>query len=189
MVKALALAAVVGMAVVGAARAEGPEDAASSEARQGGPGGPGGTVGAEEEGKVLAFLKENAPDMARHLDMARREKPEEYRHHLSELAKMVRNPDMREVFVKNYAAETKVRKLVEAARRAEGAEKDRLSKDLEAALSDQFDAKLAQQELQVKKMQEEIGKLKARIESRRGRKAQLVKKRLAEMTGDGDGWD
>ena len=189
MVKALALAAAVGMTGVGAARAEGPEDGASSEPRPGGPGGPGGPVGAEEEGKVLAFLKENAPDMARHIDMARREKPEEYRHRLRELAMMVRNPDMREVFLKNYAAESKVRKLVEGVRRADGADKERQSRDLEAALSEQFDAKLAQQELQVKKMQEEIGKLKARIESRRARKAQLVKKRLAEMTGDGDGWD
>jgi hypothetical protein len=38
-------------------------------------------------------------------------------------------------------------------------------------------------------MTEELARLKERIEGRRAKKAALVKKRLAEMTGDGDGWD
>lgn len=138
---------------------------------------------------MLTFLRENRPEMARHLEGVKRERPEEYRKHIAEMGKMVRDPDMREVFLKNSGAEAKVQKAAEAARRAEGADKERLSKELEAALGEQFDAKLAQQELQVKKMTEEIGKLKGRIEARRAKKPQLVKKRLAEMTGEGDGWD
>lgn len=184
MVKALALAAAVGLCAAGTARAEG--EAAPPET---GPERPGGAVGADEEAKVMTFLRENRPEMARHLEGVKREEPGEYKKHLVELARMVRNPDMREVFLKTSAAEAKVHKAAEAVRRADGNDKDRLSKELEAALGEQFDAKLAQQELQVKKMTEEIGKLKARIEARRAKKAQLVKKRLAEMTGEGDGWD
>lgn len=176
MVKALALGLALGLAAA-TARAEGAGE------------GPAAEAGADDEAKVLEFLRANRPEMARHLEGAKRERPEEFRKHVGELARMVRNPDMREVFLKTSAAEAKVQKAAEAARRAEGAEKDRLVKDLEAALGEQFDAKLAQQELQVKKMTEEIGKLKARIEARRAKKAQLVKKRLADMTGEGDGWD
>lgn len=178
MVKALALGLSLGLAAA-TVRAEGAGE---------GPGAEAG-VGAEDEAKVLDFLRENRPEMARHLEGAKRERPDEYRKHVGELSRMVRNPDMREVFLKTSAAEAKVQKAAEAARRADGAEKDRLVKELEAALGEQFDAKLAQQELQVKKMTEEIGKLKARIEARRAKKASMVKKRLADMTGEGDGWD
>ncbi|TPW22047.1 MAG: hypothetical protein FD126_80 [Elusimicrobia bacterium] len=172
MVKAMTLGLALGLAAA-TARAE---EAAAPAA-------------AEEETKVLTFLRENRPEMAHHLEGAKRERPDEYRRHIGEMAKMVGNPEMREVFLKTSGAEAKVHKAAEAVRRAEGAEKDRLTKELEAALGDQFDAKLAQQELQVKKMTEEIGKLKARIEARRAKKAQLVKKRLADMTGEGDGMD
>lgn len=184
MVKALALGAAFGLLTAGAAHAEG-----EGGAREEGPGRPGKALSPEDEAKVLDFLRENAPEMFRHLEGAKRERPDEYRRHLPELAKMTRDPDMRGVFLKNAAADAKVRKAAEAARGAEGADKERSSKDLEAALGEQFDAKLAQQELQVKKMTEELAKLKERIEGRRAKKAALVKKRLAEMTGDGDGWD
>ncbi len=40
-----------------------------------------------------------------------------------------------------------------------------------------------------KKMQEEIEKLKARIEKRRSMKTQLVQKRLGELSGDTETWD
>lgn len=185
MVKALALGMALGLAAAGAARAEGAGEAPPESAE--GPHGP--AAGPEDEARVLAFLKENRPEMARHLDGAKRERPGEYKKHITELARMVRNPDMREVFLKTTAAEAKVHKAAEALRGAEGADKERLSKELEAALGEQFDAKLAQQELQLKKMSEEIGKLKGRIEARRAKKAQMVKKRLADMTGEGDGWD
>ena len=184
MVKALALGAAFGLLAAGPAFAEG-EGARHEE----GPERPGKALSPEEESKVLDFLRENAPEMARHLEGARRERPEEYRRHLPELAKMTRDPDMRVVFIKNANSEAKVRKAAEAVRRAEGADKDRLAKELETALGEQFDAKLAQQELQVKKMTDELAKLKERIEARRAKKAAMVKKRLAEMTGDGDGWD
>ncbi|TBR17562.1 hypothetical protein EPO15_16635 [bacterium] len=182
MVKALALGLAFGLVAAGGARAEGKPP-------HPGPEMPGKGVGPEEEANVLAFLRENAPEMAHHLEGAKRDNPEEFRKRVSELAMMVRTPDMREVFVKNFSADQKVRKAMEGVRRAEGTEKERLSKDLEAALGEQFEAKLAKQELQVKKMTEELGKLKTRIEQRRAKKAELVKRRLAEMTGEGEGWD
>lgn len=184
MVKALALACAVGLVAAGTARAEGKVPPHES-----GPEKAGKAVGAEEEANVMAFLRENAPEMAHHLEGAKRDNPDEFRKRMSELANMVRNPDMREVFAKNMSADGAVRKAMEGVRKAEGAEKERLSKELEAALGEQFDARLAKQELQVKKMTEELGKLKSRIESRRAKKAELVKRRLAEMTGEGEGWD
>ena len=43
--------------------------------------------------------------------------------------------------------------------------------------------------MRLKKMQEEIEKLKARIEKRRSMKSQLVQKRLGELSGDTETWD
>lgn len=185
MSKKLAWGVALGLlAVAGPAFAQkGPEKPPFEEGM--GPGGPRFQVDPEEEAKVLSFIREHAPEMARHFE----EHPDEYRKRLPELAKMVRNPEIRDVFLKNMAADMKVRKLAEALRRAEGPEKERVKKELEAVLDEQFDVKLAQHELQIKKMQEEIVKLRARIESRRAKKAEMVKKRLTEMMGEGDGWD
>ncbi|MEI8190627.1 MAG: amino acid--tRNA ligase-related protein [candidate division NC10 bacterium] len=71
-------------------------------------------------------------------------------------------------------AEFKVRQLMHGAKKAQGAEKETFKKDLEKALGEEFDAKLAGHELKLKKMQDEISQLKARIEKRKAVKDKIV---------------
>lgn len=165
--------------------AEGPEE--------GPPPGPPeaeGSFSPADEEKALGFVKENAPEMAQHLEKAKKENPEGYRQHMHGIVQMSRDPDMRQVFLRNMKSEQRVRKASGALRHGQGGDKEALKKELEAALSEQFDAKLAQQELQLKKMETEIGRLKARIDKRRGLKEKIVKKRVGELSGDdAEAWD
>ena len=142
-----------------------------------------------EETEILGFLRENNPEMAKHLGEAKERNPEMFHHKITELAGMYRNPDMRQMFSRNMKAEGKVRKLSEAYRRAAAKERESMRSDLEAALGEQFDAKLAGHEMHLKKMQEELARQKERVAKRKGLKDQIVKKRLAELSGDVESWD
>lgn len=187
------LAAVVWTAGAGApgSAEEGDRPAAQEEAEEEGrgPDREGRAPGPEEEREILAFIKQHNPEMAGHIHEARERKPELYRHKLKEFARMYRNPEMRQVFVRNMKSEARVRKAVEAYRRADGGEKESLKGELEAALNEQFDAKLAGHEMHLKRMQEEIARQKDRIAKRRSLKDKIVKKRLAEVSGDVEAWD
>lgn len=155
----------------------------------GGPEGEGRPPSPEEEREVLSFIKENNPEMFRHLLEAKERKPEFFRHKLREITRMHRNPEMRQVFVTTMKSEGKVRKLVGAYRRADAKEKEALKGELEQALNEQFDAKLAGHEMHLKKMQEELARQKDRVAKRKALKDKIVKKRLAELSGDVEAWD
>lgn len=142
-----------------------------------------------EEREVMDEVREHNPEMAKHLLEAKERKPEFFRHKVLEIHRMRRSPEMKQLFQRNMKSEGKVRKLVEAYRRAEGREKDSARAELEAALAEQFDAKLAGHELHLKKMQEELAKQKERVAKRKAMKDQIVKKRLAELSGDVEAWD
>lgn len=139
-----------------------------------------------EQDEMLKFAKENNPDMARHLNALREENPEAFRRKINELAPMYRDPTIRDTFAKHMKTERRVHKAVEAYREAKGADKEAAKKELESALGDQFDSKLAMHEIHIRKMRQEITKLEKKIEKRRGLKGQMVKKKLEQLSGEGD---
>lgn len=151
--------------------------------REGPPEGPEAVTEAQEK-EVLDFVRTKAPPMFDDLSRLRERRPEAFRHRMREAWRMYQDPDVRERFIRQAQARQKVQRLKEAYRRADDKGKEAVRKDLEAGLSELFDADLGMKELHIKKMQDELAKLKDRIASRRTKKADLVKKRLERMTGD-----
>lgn len=149
----------------------------------------GPPLSVSEEREILDFVREQDPEMGKHLLEATKDNPGMFHMKMAELANMYRNPDLRPIFSRNLKAEAKVRRLSEAYRKASGKEKESMRADLEQALGEQFDAKLAGHETHIQKMQEEISRQKERIAKRKALKEQIVKKRVAEMSGDVESWD
>ena len=137
-----------------------------------------------EERYVLEFIRQHNPEMADRLAEARERRPAEFRQKMHHIVMMYRHPEVRETWVRQQESEQKVRKLADSYRKADAKQKEALRPGLEQALSDQFDSKVAEHELRVKKMQEEIGRLRDQIAKRKALKSQILKKRLAEITGD-----
>ena len=166
-----------------------------------GPGGEGPGPGPEgrfegnapteaQQREVLEFIQQHNPEMAAHLNGMREREPDAFRRRIREIYRMYSQPEVRETWVRQQEAEQKVRSLADNYRKADAKQKEAVRPELEAALLDEFDAKVAEHELRVKKMQEEIGRLKDQIAKRKALKSQVVKKRFAEVVGeDVESWN
>lgn len=159
------------------------------------PGPPPGPEGAappppQEVEKFVAELKGEDPAMGEELERMRHEHPEGFAHQARAFGPMLRDPEGRAVLKKNLRAEFLARRAVRSYKEAKDAdERKKLEPDVKRALEAQFDAKMAAHEMQLKKMTAELAKLKDRIEKRRAQRAQLIDKRLRELTNDEEGWD
>jgi hypothetical protein len=152
-------------------------------------GGPGMEPGGPEEREALEFIKEAAPEMQDEFFRARKEKPAAFRKRLRGMAPMLKDPKTRETLKKQFKLDFEVRRLAKEMRGAKGEAKEALKKDLAKALSDQFDAKLDLQVKRLQKMKDDISDLEGRISKRKVLKGEIVKKRLAELSGDAEPWD
>lgn len=139
--------------------------------------------------KLMELLKENAPEIYKDLENLREKAPEKFKHKLFGFGPALHDPEARDSFIRGIKAENQMRKVMQQVKKAKGAEKEALRKDLEKALGEQFDARLAQQELKLKRMQEEIADLKSRIDKRRGLKDKIVQKKASELLGDIESWE
>ena len=161
--------------------------------REGGkrrPGkGPGRGKGRGMEERIQDCLKESAPEVLKEIEGLGPQHLKKFRMQAHRFGPVCEDPELRKIFVRGLRSELEVRRSAKKLKDAKGEEKDKLKKDMEKALSEQFDAKLEGHQLRLKKMQDEIEKLKARIEKRRSMKAQLVQKRLGELSGDTETWD
>jgi hypothetical protein len=90
------------------------------------------------------------------------------------------DPQLKELNAKVAELEAKVRANV-----GEPEKKGELEKDLGAL----FDAKLAVQEALASKLDKEAASLRKTVRSRRARKSELVKRRLAELAGESSDLD
>jgi hypothetical protein len=142
-----------------------------------------------EADKLMEFLKENAPEMYKDLENLREKAPDVFKRKLFGFGPIMHDADAQEMFKRNAKVEAEVRRVLQAVKKAKGSEKDALRGDLEKALGEQFDARLAQQEFKLKKMQEEVSNIKSRIDKRRALKEKIVKKHAADMLGDLESWE
>lgn len=144
----------------------------------------------EELEKALAEIKKHNPKMHQKLVQMRKRNPKEFRERVRHMAPMLRDPKQREMFLKNAASEHKTQELIMQYRKSEDdAQKESLKKEMRAALAVQFDARLAKQEMHLKKMEEDIAKLRERITKRRNLKKKIVDRHLNEITGDEESWE
>ena len=140
--------------------------------------------------EALEILREEHPELHEEMMELRRENPQAFRKHLRGLVRMRKNPEARKQFLKAHETRLRVQELAKGYRHAEDKkDKAALKKELQKALSEAFDARLAQHEMRIKKMRREIKKMEGKISKRRGMKKKLVKKRLDRLTGEEEDWD
>lgn len=139
--------------------------------------------------EVLGYFKDSHPEMHQELSRSPSGRSRGFRGKMREMMPLLKDPETRELVKRNMAAEFKTRKLAERMSKATGKEKESLKSDLEKSVSELFDAKLSAQEARLKKMQEKIAGLKEKIDKRRSLKAQIVKKRLSELSGETESWE
>ncbi|MBI5209041.1 MAG: hypothetical protein HY927_03615 [Elusimicrobia bacterium] len=143
--------------------------------------------GGEEE--ALAFIREAAPGMEDEFQRVKRERPAAFRKRLRQYMPMLKDPAMREGLARQMRLELGIRRAAQELRKADGERKAALKKDLQKSLSEQFDAKLELQVKRLQKMKDELSTLEGRIAKRRGLKDEIVKKRLAELSGESESWE
>ena len=72
--------------------------------------------------------------------------------------------------------------------KASDSDKKSVKEALRAVLSELFDLKSKNQELRVKRMEADLGRLKKKLEERKANKSKIVEQRLDQLTGEGYGW-
>ncbi|HBL15434.1 MAG TPA: hypothetical protein DD417_01365 [Elusimicrobia bacterium] len=154
-----------------------------------GPRGPEPAVTEDQERELLAFLKENMPKLHDRLSKAKQDSPMMYHHRLPELWQKYKDPEIRERFLKHAKALEAVRELSAQYKQAAAKDKAAVKEKLAKAGSELFDADLSNKEHQLKKMQEDIAKLKEKIARRRQLKEKIVAKRIEQLTGEDDDWE
>lgn len=106
------------------------------------------------------------------------------------MREMAEDPEVRKVMQAREETRITVKKLMKTYRGEKDAKKkEEIKAELKKALDSAFDADLAAQGLRIKKMEEELGKLKERIGKRKGMKQKIIDKKLGELSGDEEGWE
>ena len=155
---------------------------------------------AEAEEKYLEFLKENFrsefKEMKADLEQLKEDNPDAYQRkiqrgyrHMRRLQKMKeKDPERFEIHIEMMGLGMKCRKLSKEYRNAETSEeKEEIKAELTENLGELFDIRLAQGEVKVKELEEELLKLKERSAERKKNKDEIVARRLEELTGSADG--
>lgn len=155
-----------------------------------GAGGPGFL--SEEE--TLAVIKKHDPAFAAKVSALSETAPAKYKMVLQmsgklfAVGKMEKDESIEKDAVRALALEFETKELSVKYGNASDSEKKAIKESLKAKLGELFDLKTRGQELRVKHMEREIGKLKKNIENRKANKAKIVDQRLEQMTGEGFGW-
>lgn len=140
-------------------------------------------IGEQQETEILEFIKTHQPKMHEELSHVRREFPQMFKRRMRDISHMYQNPEIRDHWVKRSKAQKRVHDLAREYRHAKDSEKGAAKEKLRLALAELFDLNLAQKELHLRKMQEQIAQLKEKIAKRKADKDKLVKRRLERMTG------
>ena len=155
-----------------------------------GMGGPGFL--SEEE--TLAVIKKHDPAFAKKVEGLREMAPAKYKMviqmsgKLFAVGRMEKDESMEKDAVRALALEFETKELSAKYGNASDSEKKAIKESLRVKLGELFELKTRGQELRVKHMEREIGKLKKNLESRKANKTKIVEQRLEQLTGEGYGW-
>jgi hypothetical protein len=155
-----------------------------------GMGGPGFL----SEAEVLAAIKKHDPVFSKKVEDLKTIAPAKYKMLVMmggrqlAMAKMAQDESMEKDLVRGLALEFDTKELAAKYDKASDAEKKAIKETLRAKLGELFDLKTKGQEMRVKHMEGEIGKLKKNLEARKANKAKIVDQRLEQVTGEGYGW-
>lgn len=172
----------------------------------GGPGepgmGPGGPrpmrtpVSAEDREKAIAWLKENEPTRLERLGELKQQRPDEHERAMNQVAMEVRDLlAMKQNDPKRYERRMSQRKLDyranELAEKIVGSKQDTAAerKELKDVLGQLFDLREEDREQELKRLEEELVRLKETMAKRRASKDKLVERRMEDMLGEGMEWE
>jgi len=154
-----------------------------------GEGGPG-----LMEDEIMAVITKHDPAFAKKLGNLREMAPGKYKMVLQMsgkmigMAKMEQDESLEKDAVRGMSLEFESKELALKYDKASDAEKKTIKDSLRGILAELFDLKTKGQELRVKRMEKEMGKLRKNLESRKANKDKIVGQRLEQMTGEGYGW-
>jgi len=147
------------------------------------------------EKKVFRYLEENEPDKAAELHELRHRNPFEYRermqHVMHELHAMARlekdRPDVHEQLMKRRKLEAASRQLGKKYRTATSKDDTaRIEKELRAVLEELFPLRCLELEMRIQELSRELDRARAVLAKKREAKAQVIERRLHELTGHED---
>ncbi len=171
----------------------------------GGPGEPGmgprpmrTPVSAEDREKAMAWLKENEPTRLERLGELKQQRPDEYERAVTQIAMEVRDLlAMKQNDPKRYERRMSQRKLDyranELAEKIRGAGENQDTtaerKELKDVLGKLFDLREEDREQELKRLADELTRLKETMAKRRESKDKLVERRMEDLLGEGMEWD
>ncbi|MFA6434346.1 MAG: hypothetical protein WCW52_06590 [Elusimicrobiales bacterium] len=150
--------------------------------------------GAMSEEETLAVIKKHDPAFAEKMAGFKAAAPIKYRMLLMMGGRMLAGArfegdgNMEADAVKGLSLEFDAKELGLKYEKAAEAEKPAIKDGLRAKVSELFDLRLKGQELRIKKMTEDLARLKKNLENRKINKAKIVDERLGQLTGEGYGW-
>jgi hypothetical protein len=95
-----------------------------------------------------------------------------------------RDPELYELMQADIDLERKALELAASVRRAKGDEQQRLRADLMKAVEQHFDVRQQRRALQLKRMEEELARLREGIEKRGDIRDAIIQQRLSELLGE-----
>jgi len=94
------------------------------------------------------------------------------------------DPEMRDLIRKDSEMERQTMDLAEQYRRASGEQRDKLKKDISELVARHFDVRQERRKLQLKRLEEELKRLRDAITKRDDSSDSIVKNRISELIGD-----
>lgn len=148
---------------------------------------------AEKEREALEFLREISPEKVEKLLMVKEVNRDEYNYQLKRvLEEMMQarrfeksDPERYERIVRTKSLEEKSQSLGRAHRQASKSEKANIEAELNKILSELFDLREENRREEVAKLETRLKELKDSLKERQENKAEIIKRRLAQLTGQG----
>jgi uncharacterized protein YukE len=100
-----------------------------------------------------------------------------------------RDPEMFALMQSDIDLDRRTHELASAVQRAEGAEQAALRKELERAASEHFDVRQERRSMQLKRMEEELARLRESIEKRNEIRSAIIQQHIAELLGENENLD
>ncbi|MDD2772096.1 MAG: hypothetical protein PHP45_00195 [Elusimicrobiales bacterium] len=153
-----------------------------------------GMFGGEGMDRMIEQIRKDDPALADKLEKMKKEKPFIFHAVIRDVAPklfmagMSGDKELRANAVKMFRLEVEIRELSWSYKKDDKADKDRIKKELQEKLAQEFDVKLALDQARVKMLSKEVDELKTRVEKRKTAKAALVGDRLAEALGEKETW-
>ena len=156
--------------------------------------GFGGGRKMRSEQEALDIIKKHDPDFAAKLSELKKRAPRKYNvlmrnsGRTAVIARMENDEGMEKDAVRAFSLDYETKELSRKYNKAADGNRARIRKELSVKVSELFDIRLKVRESKIKRMEKDLGKLKKRLEKRKGNKARIVEERVRQLTGESFGW-